>query len=192
MGHKSSKRTDPRSSIVPVEKGVIKKSGGGIAGLPAGYGELLGEIKARIARSRIEAALAANHVLIDLYWHIGRSIVERQKLQGWGKSVVEQLARDIQAAFPGIPGFSQNNIWRMRAFYLAYTEEVTILSQPVTELERGLVVTDLKAGAFKPEDAGGESALVSLALPRGTDGYFRCLHGSRARVEPEPAGQERC
>jgi len=135
MGHKSSKRTDPRSSIVPVEKGVIKKSGGGIAGLPAGYGELLGEIKARIARSRIEAALAANHVLIDLYWHIGRSIVERQKLQGWGKSVVEQLARDIQAAFPGIPGFSQNNIWRMRAFYLAYTEEVTILSQPVTELD---------------------------------------------------------
>jgi hypothetical protein len=122
MGNRSSKRTDPRSSIAPAERGVIQKSGGEIAGLPAGYGELLGEIKARIARSRIEAALAANHVLIDLYWHIGRSIVERQKLQGWGRSVVERLARDIQAAFPGIPGFSQNNIWRMRAFYLAYTE----------------------------------------------------------------------
>ncbi|MFA4948062.1 MAG: hypothetical protein WC674_06075 [Candidatus Krumholzibacteriia bacterium] len=67
MGSRSSKRTDSRSSIVPVEKSVIQKSGGEIAGLPAGYGELLGEIKARIARSRIEAALAANHVLIDLY-----------------------------------------------------------------------------------------------------------------------------
>jgi hypothetical protein len=135
MGSRSSKRTVSKSSIVPVEKGVIRKSGGEVVGLPAGYGELLGEIKARIAQSRTEAVLAANHVLIDLYWHIGRSIVERQKLQGWGKSVVERLARDIQAAFPGIPGFSQNNIWRMRAFYLAYTEEVTILSQPVTELE---------------------------------------------------------
>lgn len=133
MGSKSSKRTESRSSVVPVEKGVSKKSGGGIAGLPAGYGELLGEIKARIARSRIEAALAANHVLIDMYWHIGRSIVERQKLQGWGKSVVERLARDIQAAFPEISGFSRNNIWRMRAFYLAYTEEVTNLARPVQD-----------------------------------------------------------
>jgi predicted nuclease of restriction endonuclease-like (RecB) superfamily len=118
----------------PSRKSVLRKSGGGISGLPAGYGELLGQIKARIARSRIEAALAANHALIDLYWHIGRSIVERQKLQGWGKSVVERLARDIQTAFPGISGFSRQNIWTMRAFYLAYTEEVTILLRPVREL----------------------------------------------------------
>ena len=47
---------------------------------------------------------------------------------------------------------------RRHAFYLAYTEEVTILSQPVTELERGLVVIDLKAGTFKPEDAGKMSS----------------------------------
>jgi predicted nuclease of restriction endonuclease-like (RecB) superfamily len=134
MGSKSSKRTDPRSSIAPAERGVIQKSDGGIAGLPAGYGELLGEIKARIARSRIEAALAANHALIDLYWHIGRSIVERQKLHGWGKAVVVRLAADIQAAFPGIPGFSQNNIWRMRAFYLAYAEGVINLARPVQDL----------------------------------------------------------
>jgi predicted nuclease of restriction endonuclease-like (RecB) superfamily len=134
MGSKSSKRKESRSSIVPAERSVLQKSCGGIAGLPAGYGELLGEIKARIARSRIEAALAANHVLIDLYWHIGRSIVERQKLQGWGKSVVERLAKDIQAAFPGISGFSPRNVWRMRAFYLAYSEEVTILPRAVAEL----------------------------------------------------------
>jgi len=145
MGSKSSKRTESRSSIVPAERSVLQKSGGGIAGLPAGYGDLLGQIKARIARSRIEAALAANHVLIDLYWHIGRSIVERQKLQGWGRSVVERLAMDIQSAFPGIPGFSALNIWRMRAFYLAYTEDVTILSRPMTELEGPSVPRALKS-----------------------------------------------
>jgi hypothetical protein len=97
---------------------------------------LLGEIKARIARSRIEAAMAANHVLIDLYWHIGRSIVERQKLQKWGRSVVERLAMDIQSAFPEIPGFSRQNIWKMRTFYLTYSKGVAILSQPVRELPR--------------------------------------------------------
>ena len=38
-------------------------------------------------------------------------------------------------AFPGMHGFSRSNIARMRAFYLAYTKQVTILAQPVRELD---------------------------------------------------------
>jgi predicted nuclease of restriction endonuclease-like (RecB) superfamily len=63
-------------------------------------------------------------------------IVERQERQGWGKAVVDRLAKDIQKAFPGLGGFSASNVWRMRALYLAYTKEVTILAQPVRELDR--------------------------------------------------------
>jgi len=37
--------------------------------------------------------------------------------------------------FPDIRGFSPRNIWRMRAFYLAYTEEVRILPQPAAEFD---------------------------------------------------------
>jgi len=47
-------------------------------------------------------------------------IVERQQGDTWGKSIVEQLAKDLQAEFPGIQGFSVRNIWYMRNFYLAY------------------------------------------------------------------------
>ena len=39
----------------------------------------------------------------------------------WGKSVVRQLAIDLQAEFPGVGGFSSSNLWRMRAFFEAYT-----------------------------------------------------------------------
>jgi predicted nuclease of restriction endonuclease-like (RecB) superfamily len=39
---------------------------------------------------------------------------------GWGKTVVEELASDVQKDFPGIDGFSPRNIWRMRALYLAW------------------------------------------------------------------------
>jgi predicted nuclease of restriction endonuclease-like (RecB) superfamily len=42
---------------------------------------------------------------------------------------------DIQAAFPGVQGFSRSNIWRMRAFYLAYTRQVANLAQPVREFD---------------------------------------------------------
>jgi len=105
------------------------------SGLPKGYAEFLEDLKTRIRAARIKAALSANRELILLYWDIGKSIVERQRKEGWGRSVVERLARDLQAEFPGISGFSPQNMWYMRAFYLAWTLEVANLQQPVGELD---------------------------------------------------------
>ncbi|HOC91716.1 MAG TPA: PDDEXK nuclease domain-containing protein [bacterium] len=70
-----------------------------------------------------------------MYWDIGKSIVERQKAEGWGRSVVERLAADLQREFPGMGGFSSANIWRMRAFYLAWTDELEIPRKPTGELK---------------------------------------------------------
>ena len=103
--------------------------------LPASYGALLEDIKARVRAAQVKAALSVNRELIQLYWHIGKSIVERQRAEGWGKSVVERLSHDLQSEFAGISGFSPQNIWRMRAFYLAWTEEIANLSQPVRDLD---------------------------------------------------------
>ena len=86
------------------------------------YVVLLGEIKQRIRSAQYEALKAVNKELISLYWDIGKVIVERQKEEPRGKSVVEQLAKDLQAEFPGIGGFSSRNIWRMRGFYLTYKD----------------------------------------------------------------------
>ena len=62
------------------------------------------------------AALAANAELIQLYWQIGRDILERQARQGWGSKVIERLARDLRMAFPEMKGFSRANLLYMRAF----------------------------------------------------------------------------
>lgn len=102
--------------------------------LPPDYESLLEEIKSNIYTARNRAVLSVNQSLISLYWDIGKTIVERQQKDGWGKSIVEKLAVDIQSAFPGISGFSPLNVWRMRAFYLAWTEDMKELPQPVTEL----------------------------------------------------------
>jgi hypothetical protein len=48
-------------------------------------------------------------------------IVERQQQAGWGKAVVERLAADLQAEFPGVRGFSAQNLWYMRQFFQEYT-----------------------------------------------------------------------
>lgn len=81
------------------------------------YGNLLVEVKQRIRSAQYEALKAVNKELIALYWDIGKMIVTRQQGTTWGKSVVEQLAKDLQNEFPGISGFSSANLWRMRLFY---------------------------------------------------------------------------
>ncbi|NTV45178.1 MAG: DUF1016 domain-containing protein [Chlorobiales bacterium] len=88
---------------------------------PGDYPRLLSEVKERIRSAQYEALKAVNKELVGLYWDIGRMIVERQDVEGWGKAVVEQLAADLRAEFPSVGGFSASNLWRMKAFFEAYS-----------------------------------------------------------------------
>lgn len=63
--------------------------------VPPGYPAFLDELKRRIRSAQVRAATAVNRELIQLYWDIGRGIVQKQGVEGWGKSVVERLARDL-------------------------------------------------------------------------------------------------
>jgi predicted nuclease of restriction endonuclease-like (RecB) superfamily len=86
-----------------------------------------------IGNKDYEALKAVNKELIALYWDIGSLIVKRQAEHGWGKSIVESIARDLQLEFPGIKGFSAQNLWRMRQFYVAYKTNIK-LSPMVREI----------------------------------------------------------
>lgn len=97
------------------------------------YQSLLVDIKQRIRSAQYDALRAVNKELIALYWDIGRMIVERQQGESWGRAIVNNLARDLQAEFPGIRGFSAQNLWRMRQFYDAYCSQ-TKLSPLVREI----------------------------------------------------------
>jgi predicted nuclease of restriction endonuclease-like (RecB) superfamily len=84
------------------------------------YRAFFTEIKEKIYQAQYEAMKQVNKSLINLYWEIGKSIVEKQQKHKWGKSVVETLADDLQKEFPGMSGLSSRNIWRMRMFYVEY------------------------------------------------------------------------
>lgn len=84
------------------------------------YAHLLSEVKERVRSAQYAALKAVNAELVGLYWDIGRMIVERQGVEGWGKSVVERLSADLRQEFPGVGGFSVQNLWYMRQFYSEY------------------------------------------------------------------------
>lgn len=84
------------------------------------------EIKSKILSSQYEALKAVNKELINLYWDIGKNIVEKQEQFGWGKSVVTNLSIELQREFIGIKGFSERNLWNMRNFYLEYKDNIKL------------------------------------------------------------------
>ena len=100
-------------ALVPNEKSPAQDS----------YHVLLIEIKERIRSSQYAALRAVNLELLSLYWDIGRLIVQRQEGETWGRAVVENLAKDLRAEFPGVGGFSAANLWRIKQFYEAYAKD---------------------------------------------------------------------
>ena len=89
---------------------------------PVDYAQLLAEVKERIRSAQYAALKAVNTELVGLYWDLGRLIVERQEQAGWGKGVVERLSQDLRREFPGVAGFSVQNLWYMRQFHMEYRE----------------------------------------------------------------------
>ncbi|WP_405219116.1 YhcG family protein [Agrococcus sp. Ld7] len=105
--------------------------------LPDRYGEVLAELKQRVHRAHLRAQRAVNTELIGLYWHIGHTILEQQRMAGWGGKVVQQLAHDLRREFPEMTGLSRSNLLYMRSFAEAWPDGFSIVPQPVGHLPSG-------------------------------------------------------
>jgi len=90
--------------------------------LPPGYKKFLDEIKKSIREAQIRASLSVNSELILLYWSIGKSVLEKQAREGWGTKIIDRMAKDLAADFPGVSGFSVRNLKYMRKFAEIYSD----------------------------------------------------------------------
>lgn len=103
------------------------------AALPAGYANVLGELKQRIEQTRLATVITANTAMTRLYWHLGRVILARQEREGWGAKVIDRLSYDLRQAFPDMGGLSARNLKYMRAFASAWTDR-EIVQAPLAQL----------------------------------------------------------
>jgi predicted nuclease of restriction endonuclease-like (RecB) superfamily len=104
--------------------------------LPASYPALLEDLKGRIRAAQIRAAFAVSRELILLYWSIGRDLSQRFAAEEWGSKIIDRLARDLRAEFPGVEGFSPRNLRYMRSLAEAWPEEA-ILQELIAKLPWG-------------------------------------------------------
>jgi predicted nuclease of restriction endonuclease-like (RecB) superfamily len=87
-----------------------------------GYSELFNGVLAQIKKARIRAANEANRLMGEMYFNIGKIITEQQEKYGWGESIVNTLSIDLNEVFDGKEGYSPQNLWYMRQFYVEYKE----------------------------------------------------------------------
>ena len=78
------------------------------------YKDLLSEIKSRVRKAQSRFATAANTELLALYWDIGRLLVDRQKMEGWGAGVLRRLATDLKNELTNQQGYSERNLKLMK------------------------------------------------------------------------------
>ena len=91
------------------------------------------EITLLIKAARSKAFYEVNRTVIDLYWEIGKYISKRIEDAGWGKSIVEELAKYLESQVADTSGFSPRNLWRMKQFYETYKDSL-FLSPLATEI----------------------------------------------------------
>ncbi|MBP8850348.1 MAG: hypothetical protein KBG80_07315 [Breznakibacter sp.] len=80
------------------------------------------DIKENVRRAQYDALKALNTHLINLYWELGKEILEKQRL-GWEKAIVPTLSKELQLEFPNIGGFSTTNLWYMVQLYTDYHKD---------------------------------------------------------------------
>ena len=132
------------------------------SGLDAPYRAVFGDVSKIIDAARESAARSVNAAMTAAYWLTGRRIVEfeqsGEERAEYGAALIERLAEDLTGRFGR--GFSLQNIYNMRLFYLSYPPD-RILQTP--------------SGEFDPPsvEVGFDDLLTAFPLPWSA--YVRLL-----------------
>lgn len=112
--------------------------------LPTGYSGILASLTELVSSAQTRAQQAASNAMVQMYWEIGSTILERQAAQPWGTKTLQRLAADLKSAFPHMRGFSRSNLFYMRAFAAAWDLSTQEDRRRVGRLPWGHIIELLK------------------------------------------------
>ena len=74
------------------------------------YQQWLQHLCEEIDRQRLKAVMQLNASTLQHYRWLGNDIVQKQKEQGWGAKVINQLSADLQKRYGSDSGYSARNL----------------------------------------------------------------------------------
>ena len=143
-----------------------------------------------IDRQRLKAVMQLNAATLQHYWWLGNDIINKQKEQGWGAKVIDQLSNDLQKRYGNDSGYSIRNLKYMRQFADEYPD-FPFVQVPLAQLqERPYLQARL---AKFTVSADGEFVQVPLAqitwyhhismLPKVKDLALRAFYMTEAGIQ---------
>ncbi len=144
----------------------------------APYQAVFGDVSKIIDAARESAARSVNAAMTAAYWLIGHRIVEfeqsGEERAEYGTALLERLAEDLTGRFGR--GFSLQNIYNMRLFYLSYQPDriLQTLSGKSARLP-GREILQTASGKFETPsvEVGIDDLLTAFPLPWSA--YVRLL-----------------
>lgn len=141
MSKKTSKRTEKQSKLKNKMTPVMHETA------LASPDALFSDIRSLIYQARKTAFQQIDKLQVITNFEIGRRIVEHEQKgevrAKYGKAVLEELSKKLKAEFGR--GYSRQNLYSMRTFYLTYRSEVTSIFQAVP----GKLSVDALSECFK-------------------------------------------
>ena len=143
-----------------------------------------------IDRQRLEAVMQLNAATLQHYWWLGNDIIHKQKEQGWGAKVIDQLSADLQKRYGSDSGYSARNLGYMKSFAAEYPD-FPFLQVPLAKLQE---MPFLQARLAKfTVSADGEFVQVPLAqitwyhhismLPKVKDLALRAFYMTETHIQ---------
>ena len=99
-------------------------------------------IKSAILSAQYEAQRGANSIQLMLYYSVGRYVSQNTRHGKWGTNAIGTISHILKRDMPGLRGFSEVNIKRMRLFYEAWRE----LDAEIVDYNSSIQTDDLKIG----------------------------------------------
>ena len=144
----------------------------------APYHDVFGDVSKIIDAARESAARSVNSAMTAAYWLIGRRVVEFEQSgedrAEYGAALIERLAADLTAGFGR--GFSRQNLYYMRQFYLSYPPDRILQTLSGTLAPpSGHPILQTASGEFNPSSVEVGFADLLTAFPLPWSAYVRLL-----------------
>ncbi len=140
------------------------------------YRKWIISIKSEVQAAQLKAAVSVNRELLQLYWFIGRQIIERQENATWGDGFLKQMSVDLLAEFPEMKGFSHRNLKSIRQWHQFWSSTLSIGKQPVAPMpqkgKQPVSQMTLEAPQLILQIPWGHNILLIQKLKNPEDAWF--------------------
>ena len=106
------------------------------------YNSAVTTIKNAILNAQYEAAKGVNNIQLTLYYSIGRFISQNSRKGKWGTHAIATISQLLKKDMPGLRGYSETSLKRMRSFYEEWAELDPVCNSSIKTDEFSPVKTD--------------------------------------------------